>query len=83
MSLPRGDAAHLAGVGYGMKGGVAQLGAVQVVQHDYTPINTTKFYGNKQKNYPKKNWSSVMLFDCSPVRSLSIPSMPCEYCVRP
>ncbi len=46
--------------------------AVQVVQHDYTPISTTKFYGNKQKNYPKKNWSSVMLFDCSQCTNLTL-----------
>tara|TARA_Y100000593_G_scaffold23455_1_gene46489 strand:+ start:3304 stop:3969 length:666 start_codon:yes stop_codon:yes gene_type:complete len=37
--------------------------AVQVVKHDYTPKSTTKFQGNVQYNYPKKNWSSVMLFN--------------------
>ena len=39
--------------------------AVQVVQHDYTPKTVTKFLGNVQTVYAKKNWSSVMLFDCS------------------
>lgn len=39
--------------------------AVQVVQHDYTPKTTTKFLGNVQTVYAKKNWSSVMLFNCS------------------
>lgn len=37
--------------------------AVQVVQHDYTPSTTTKFLGKEQAAYPRKNWSSVMLFD--------------------
>lgn len=37
---------------------------VRVVQHDYTPKGDTKFHGNKQVAYPRKNWSSVMLFDC-------------------
>lgn len=46
---------------FAMKDGTA----VQVVQHDYTPRDTVKFYGNVQKSYPKKNWSSVMLFDCA------------------
>lgn len=39
--------------------------AVQVVQHDYVPKDSLKFYGNAQKAYPRKNWSSVMLFDCA------------------
>ncbi len=38
--------------------------AVQVVKHDYTPTTKTKFLGNVQTPYPKKNWSSVMLFNC-------------------
>lgn len=45
--------------------------AVQVVQHDYTPKDAVKFYGNAQKPYPKKNWSSVMLFDCGQCQSLT------------
>ena len=40
------------------------LKAVQVVKHDYTPRNKTKYLGNTQHPYPKKNWSSVMLFNC-------------------
>lgn len=45
--------------------------AVQVVKHDYTPRSSVKFYGNKQVSYPKKNWSSVMLFDCSQCTALT------------
>jgi len=37
--------------------------AVYVVQHDYTPSASIKFDGHVQTRYPKKNWSSVMLFD--------------------
>lgn len=37
--------------------------AVQVVKHDYTPSSETKFLGQGQAVYEKKNWSSVMLFN--------------------
>ena len=36
---------------------------VNVVKHDYTPRNTTKFLGQEQTVYPRKNWSSLMVFD--------------------
>ena len=45
--------------------------AVQVVQHDYVPRETVKFYGNRQVAYSRKNWSSVMLFDCAQCEELS------------
>ena len=35
---------------------------VYVCQHDYRPRATTKFLGHEQAAYPKKNWSSVMVF---------------------
>lgn len=38
---------------------------VQVVKHDHQPKETTKFLGQKQTAYEKKNWSSVMLFNCA------------------
>jgi hypothetical protein len=38
--------------------------AVQVVQHDYVTKAATKYLGNKNQNYPRKNWSSVMLWNC-------------------
>ena len=38
--------------------------AVQVVQHDYKPTETTKMDGQKQHLYPRKNWSSFILFNC-------------------
>lgn len=39
--------------------------AVMCVQHDYTPKEGVKMDGQKQTIYPRKNWSSVMLFNCS------------------
>ena len=38
--------------------------AVMCVQHDYTPKEGMKMDGQKQTVYPRKNWSSVMLFNC-------------------
>lgn len=37
--------------------------ALNCVQHDYTPKATTKMDGQEQSAYPRKNWSSLMLFD--------------------
>lgn len=39
--------------------------SVMVCKHDYTPTTRTKFLGAIQYQYPRKNWSSVMLFNCS------------------
>lgn len=39
--------------------------AVQVVQHDYTATETVKMEGQAQTSYARKNWSSVMLFNCA------------------
>ena len=38
--------------------------AVQVVKHDYTPKEKTKFHGHTQHVYPRKNWSSLVLWNC-------------------
>jgi len=45
--------------------------AVQVVKHDYTPKDETKYLGAKQHAYPKKNWSSMMLFNNNQCMSLN------------
>jgi hypothetical protein len=37
--------------------------AVQVVKHSHQPRESTKFLGQAQTVYEKKNWSSVMLFN--------------------
>src|SRR6056300_44357 len=38
--------------------------AVMCVQHDYTPKEGTKMDGQVQTVYPRKNWSSVVLWNC-------------------
>ena len=37
--------------------------ALNCVQHDYKPSKLTKMDGQEQSVYPRKNWSSMMLFD--------------------
>jgi lipopolysaccharide biosynthesis glycosyltransferase len=39
--------------------------AVMCVKHDYRVKEGTKMDGQKQTIYPRKNWSSVVLFNCS------------------
>lgn len=36
---------------------------VSCCQHDYVPKSSEKFLGQKQTTYPRKNWSSFMLFN--------------------
>ena len=36
---------------------------VFVCKHDYTPKSTIKFLGNEQVAYPRKNWSSLIVFN--------------------
>jgi lipopolysaccharide biosynthesis glycosyltransferase len=38
---------------------------VMVVKHDYKTKMTTKYLGSKNEDYPRKNWSSVMIFNCN------------------
>jgi lipopolysaccharide biosynthesis glycosyltransferase len=38
---------------------------VQVVKHDYQTKMTEKYLGSKNENYPRKNWSSVILWNCN------------------
>lgn len=38
--------------------------AVMVVKHDHKPTNTVKMDGKQQTQYPRKNWSSVILWNC-------------------
>lgn len=38
--------------------------AVACVHHDYTPKEGLKMDGKVQTTYPRKNWSSFMLFNC-------------------
>ena len=43
--------------------GVDRSKAVYVVKHDYTPANAIKMDNQKQTAYPRKNWSSFILFN--------------------
>lgn len=45
--------------------------AVQVIKHNHIPAEETKFLGKAQTKYEKKNWSSVMLFNCSKCKTLT------------
>jgi hypothetical protein len=45
--------------------------AVMCVKHDYTPKVETKFLGQTQTKYEKKNWSSVILFNNAKCRALT------------
>jgi lipopolysaccharide biosynthesis glycosyltransferase len=39
--------------------------ALLVVKHEYQTKAHRKYLGNINENYPRKNWSSVILFNCS------------------
>ena len=39
--------------------------AILVVKHDYTPSTQEKYLGATQYIYPRKNWSSVILWNCA------------------
>lgn len=45
--------------------------AVRVVKHEYSPTENTKFLGQVQTRYEKKNWSSVIVFNNTLCRTLS------------
>ena len=38
--------------------------AIYCVQHDYTPKEKHKMDGQKQTLYPRKNWSSFIVYNC-------------------
>ena len=38
--------------------------ALYCVQHEYTPVHEIKMDGKQQVAYPRKNWSSFMVFNC-------------------
>jgi lipopolysaccharide biosynthesis glycosyltransferase len=39
--------------------------AVMCVKHEQKSLTITKFSGMPQNDYPRKNWSSLMLFNCA------------------
>jgi lipopolysaccharide biosynthesis glycosyltransferase len=38
---------------------------VQVIKHDYKTKMPVKYLGAKNEDYPRKNWSSVILWNCN------------------
>lgn len=55
-----------------VKGDIAELWEerhyamdVLVVKHDYKTKQSIKYLGAKNEDYPRKNWSSVMIWNCS------------------
>jgi lipopolysaccharide biosynthesis glycosyltransferase len=55
-----------------VRGDIAELWAqrdatkdVQVVKHDYKTRMPIKYLGAKNEDYPRKNWSSVILWNCA------------------
>lgn len=45
--------------------------ALWVCQHDYTPKSYRKFLNQEQTKYPRKNWSSFIVFNNSACRQLT------------
>jgi hypothetical protein len=44
---------------------------VAVVKHDYKTKHPKKYLGNTNEDYPRKNWSSVILWNCERHKMLS------------
>lgn len=38
--------------------------AVMVVKHRYDTLSDSKYFNSTNENYPRKNWSSVVLWNC-------------------
>lgn len=50
--------------------------AVMCVHHNYTPKTTVKMDGVLQTSYPRKNWSSMVLYNCAhPKNKLLTPEL--------
>ena len=45
---------------------------VLVVKHDYQTKMTEKYLGSKNENYPRNNWSSVILWNCNSFPNLKL-----------
>jgi hypothetical protein len=46
--------------------------ACYVVKHNYEPKNKFKYLGAKQYSYPRKNWSSVIVWNCEHLENLKL-----------
>ena len=43
--------------------------AISVVKHEDCKVKSSKMDGVVNKSYPKKNWSSLMLFNCNKLKN--------------
>jgi lipopolysaccharide biosynthesis glycosyltransferase len=48
--------------------------AAMTVKHDYISSASTKYLGNRNENYPCKNWSSVILWNCGHTKNKILTS---------
>ena len=49
--------------------------AVSVVKHDYKTKHKKKYFGQKNEDYPRKNWSSMIIWNCEhPKNKILTPS---------
>jgi len=46
--------------------------AVMVVKHDYRTRRQEKYLGSRNEDYPRKNWSSVILWNCGHPANLAV-----------
>lgn len=46
--------------------------SIMCVKHNHVTEDSTKFLGEKQSSYPKKNWSSMMLMNCKKCKALTV-----------
>jgi len=55
--------------------------AVMVVKHAYTPKTSIKMDNKTQYSYPRKNWSSLILFNCEHIlnRNIDVNNMEPNY----
>ena len=44
---------------------ISESNAVTVVKHDYAPSHAVKYLNNVQYAYPRKNWSSFVVWNCA------------------
>ncbi len=50
--------------------------AVHVVKHNYKTKHKLKYFGQKNDDYPRKNWSSLIIWNCShPKNKILTPSL--------
>jgi lipopolysaccharide biosynthesis glycosyltransferase len=52
-----------------------QRKAVFVVKHDYKTKHPIKYLGNKNEDYPRKNWSSVIVFNNQHNKELTLDAV--------